>query len=96
MNRIEVQSPQGDVQEGKRLNESRYVHNHCRAIKEALACNKMEIDWKERGLGPSGPGPPARWHVVVQSSYDVHVTLEGIHIPKAMGFSSSCAAEEMG
>jgi len=36
-------------------NESRYAHNHCRAIKEALACNKMEIDGKERGLEPSGP-----------------------------------------
>jgi len=36
-------------------NESRSVHNHCGAIKEALTCNKMEIDWKERGLGPSGP-----------------------------------------
>jgi len=22
---------------------------------EALACNKIEIDWKIRGLGPSGP-----------------------------------------
>src|SRR5882724_1199412 len=22
---------------------------------EALACNKMEIDWKKRGLGPSCP-----------------------------------------
>ena len=34
--------------------ESRYAHNHCRAIKSALANHKMEIDWKERGLGPSG------------------------------------------
>jgi len=38
-----------------------YVYEYCRAIKEALACNKMEIDWKERGLGLSVPGPPARW-----------------------------------
>ena len=36
-------------------NENRYTYNHCRAIKEALAHHKMEIDWKERGLGPSGP-----------------------------------------
>ena len=35
--------------------ESMYVYDHCRAIKEALACNNMEIDGKERGLGPSGP-----------------------------------------
>jgi len=27
-------------------NESRYAYNHCREIKEALASNKMEIDWK--------------------------------------------------
>ena len=33
-------------------NESRYSHNHCRAIKEALACNKMKIDTKVRGLEP--------------------------------------------
>jgi len=31
------------------------VYNHCGTIKEALACNKMEIDGKERGLEPSGP-----------------------------------------
>ena len=31
------------------------THNYCGAIKEALACNKMEIDGKERGLRPSGP-----------------------------------------
>jgi len=27
-----------------------YTYNHCRAIKEVLACSKIEIDWKERGL----------------------------------------------
>ena len=31
------------------------MHNSCGAIKEALACNKMEIDGKERGLEPSDP-----------------------------------------
>jgi len=31
------------------------MYNHCGAIKEVLACNKMEIDRKEKGLGPSGP-----------------------------------------
>ena len=31
-------------------NESRYMYNCCRAIKEALACNEIEIDVKERGL----------------------------------------------
>jgi len=36
-------------------NENRYVYNYCRAIREVLACNMMEIDWKERGLVPSGP-----------------------------------------
>ena len=36
-------------------NESRYAHSCCRAIKEASAHNKMEIDWKERRLEPSGP-----------------------------------------
>ena len=35
-------------------NESRYVHNHCGAIRE-LACHKMEIDGKEQGLEFSGP-----------------------------------------
>ena len=28
------------------------------------------------------------WHVVVQSSCDGHVTLEGLHIPKAVGVHS--------
>ena len=35
--------------------ESRYMYDHCGAIKEALACNKIEIDWMKRGLEPSGP-----------------------------------------
>ena len=35
-------------------NENRYAYEHCRAIKEELACNEIEIDHKKRGLGPSG------------------------------------------
>src|SRR5882724_2274020 len=42
-------------------NENRYTYEHCGAIKEALASNKMEIDHKKRGLGPSGTGLPASW-----------------------------------
>ena len=42
-------------------NEGKYPYDHCGTIKEALACNNMEIDGKERGLGPSVPGPLARW-----------------------------------
>ena len=36
-------------------NKHRDVGDNCRAIKEALARNKIGIDQKERGLGPSGP-----------------------------------------
>ena len=42
-------------------NESRYTYNCCGEIKEALACNKMVIDGKERGWDPQVPGPLARW-----------------------------------
>jgi len=43
-------------------NENRYMYNHCRAIREALACNKIEIDGKKKeGWDPQVPGLPARW-----------------------------------
>ena len=35
--------------------ENRYTYKHCRAIIEVLACNKMEIDWKIKRVGTSGP-----------------------------------------
>src|SRR5882724_2712735 len=31
------------------------VCGHCGAIRKALAHYKTEIDWRKRGLGPSGP-----------------------------------------
>ena len=43
-------------------NEHRDAEDNCRAIKEALACNKIDIDSKQReGWNPQVPGPPARW-----------------------------------
>jgi len=36
-------------------NENRYTYDHYETIREVLACNMMEIDWKEIRLGPSGP-----------------------------------------
>jgi len=52
---------------------------------------------KKEGWDPQVPGPLARWpavrwpewHVVVQSPCDGHMTLEGIHIPEAMGVLSN-------
>ena len=35
--------------------ENRYVCSHCGAIRRALVCCKMEIDWEKRGWEPSGP-----------------------------------------
>ena len=35
-------------------NENRYAYEHCGAIKEALACNKINIDGEKIGLGSSG------------------------------------------
>jgi len=28
-----------------------YMYKHCRAIREVLACNKIEIDWKIKRVG---------------------------------------------
>ena len=42
-------------------NEHRYMQGNCGAIKEALACNKMEKIGKKEGWNPQVPGPLARW-----------------------------------
>ena len=31
--------------------ENRYAYKHCGAIREVLACNKIEIDWKIKRVG---------------------------------------------
>jgi len=46
---------------GHKADESRHVQHHCGAIREVLACNKMEIDEKKEGWDPQVPDPLARW-----------------------------------
>ena len=64
------------------------MHNCCRAIKEASACNKMEIIGKKEGWTPQVPGPLARWpgwHVVVRLSCDGPMISGGAQILWAVG-----------
>jgi len=52
----DVNRPQGNIQSVSELGMRAGMHTtSCGAIKDSLACNKMEIDGKEKGLEPSGP-----------------------------------------
>jgi len=33
----------------------RHTYEHCGEIKGVLACNMIEIDYKKKRVGPSGP-----------------------------------------
>jgi len=72
--------------------ENGYGYKHCGAIIEVLACNKIGIDWKiKRAVTLRSQvhqlnDQPTRWHgwhVVVRSSHDDHMILEGHSIPEA-------------
>jgi len=60
---------------------------------KALVHNRIEIDRKKRGLGPSGPratrlsGLPTGWHMVTRLSCDAHMILRAVMLPEVVGAS---------
>jgi len=52
---------QGCIQSASKLGPRPGMHADTAEQLRSISMHKIEIDWKKRGLRPSGPGPPARW-----------------------------------
>jgi len=88
---------QGAYNQPPSWDQEQVCMHYCRTIRRALACNKIEIDWKKRGLDPQVPGPLAKWLTnwggtsgvwLHDRQYAGHMILDGFHIPEEWGFVS--------